>query len=117
MTEKEFRDTSGLRDQLRALLLTNEVLKTAIEIVSEEAKPRGSVSPKPHAPLDTLVAHRYNRKAGIQEALDILTRLTEPNPVAQSGDNEDARLEAEIPFFHGLPDQMKEAYRKQLKQH
>jgi hypothetical protein len=109
MTELEYR-TSSFRDELRELIDHNGALRLALEIVGDEARPRGVIEPKPHAHFDTLVAQRYNKQAGIQSALDHLRRLTQPPTPEAPEENE---LEA-TPFFHGLPEAVQDALRKQL---
>lgn len=109
ITEKQFRDTTGWREELR-VMLENPILKTALAIIGETAKARGAVEPRPNTHLDTLVTHHYQKKAGIQAALDHLERLTEPNPLEDEQKDDDAE------FFHSLPEPMKEAIRKSRQQ-
>ncbi len=110
MTETEFR-TSGHRETLLALF-DNPVLRLALEIVGETARPRGTVEPKPGTHLDTLVAQRFHKQSGIQGALDHLRRLTKPPETEAQVEDE---LEA-MPFFSSLPQPVKDALRKRLNE-
>ncbi len=108
ISEREFR-SSGHKDVLRDLL-TNATLAMALEIVGETAKPRGHVEPQAYVPFDTLVAKKHNTLTGIQAALDHLKRLTQPMPAESQEEDE---LEKQ-PYFHALPQPMKDAIRKQI---
>lgn len=111
ISEKEFR-SSGKRDELYALL-NNPTLIEALGIVGEGARPRGGIEPRPNAHLDTLVAQKYHKQAGIQHALDHLRRLALPPDAEAQVEDE---LES-MPFFSSLPHVVQEALRKKLKQH
>jgi hypothetical protein len=108
-TEKEFR-ASAFREELLALL-NHPALKAAVEIVGETARPRGGIEPRPNAHLDTLVAQRYHKQAGIQAALDHLQRLTQPLPEEAPPEDE---LESR-PFFSSLPKVVQDALREQMQ--
>ena len=110
MTEHEFRSNQDLRDRLN-VLLQDPVLKLALEAIGDKARPRLLVAPRPHAPLDTLVAHHFHRLAGIQVALDTLRKLTEENPVVREEDDP-LREPAENDFEHTLPPKMRAAIQK-----
>lgn len=111
ISEKEFR-SSGHKDALKDLL-TNPTLVMALEIIGETAKPRGTVEPKPNSHLDTLVAQKFHKQSGIQQALDHLKRLT----TAPEEDVEPEDALTAMPFFSTLPKPMQDALRERAKQH
>lgn len=114
MTEKQFREHVNFRIELTQML-ESEVMRTALAIIEDKAKPRGNPEPRPNAHLDTLTTQRYCKLQGIQFAIDKLRDLTEPNPVM--GDVEEDKDDLnQMPYFHGLPPEVQEAYRKMRDQ-
>lgn len=112
MTETQFRNSDEFREKLK-VLLNDPTMKLALEIVEAKAKPRGEPEPKPNAHLDTLFAKKYNKLSGIQFAVDMIRNMVEPNPIEGESDT---GIEEKIPFFHTLPDPMKQAIRQQFLQ-
>jgi hypothetical protein len=107
MTEKSetfFRTHAEKREHLEGIL-NDPVFREAFEIIQDKAKARHVPEPRMHAHLDTLMSQQYYKILGIQYALDSFSRLTRPNPVESVGNDE------EDPFFHSLPETMKEAIR------
>lgn len=102
MTEPQFRLHPQLRNEL-ANLLKNSTFQEALAIVQDKAKPRSTPEPRPNAHLDTLVAHDFHYKRGIQAAIDTLDRLTKAPEI-----EEDQRLD-EDPFSHSLPRELRDA--------
>ncbi len=112
MTKEQFQNNEEMRSKLEAIL-ADPILKYALDIVENEAKPRGIPEPRVNAHLDTLTTQRYCRLLGIQQAIDMLHALTKP-PLAEAveeGDDVDAQ-----PFFHTLPEPMKNAIRQLRKE-
>ncbi len=104
-----FRNSEPLRVEL-ADLLSNPTMVMALSAIRERSRPRNLPDPMPGSHPDTTVAHRFYQLLGINEALDMLHQLTE-KPAPQ--DNQD-ELESQ-PYFHGLPEPMKNAIREQMK--
>ena len=108
MTETEFRIHPQLRNEL-ANILKNSTLQDALAIVQDRAKPRSAPEPRPNAHLDTLVAHDFHYKRGIQAAIDLLERLTKAPELHEESTEES-------PFAHSLPRQMREAIEQMRNQ-
>lgn len=92
-------------------MLSNPVMEHVLYILENEAKPRGTPEPRPNAHLDTLTTQRYCKLQGIQHAVDLLWKLTEP--VAPNEEQRPPSDPAEqLDFFHALPSEIQDAIRK-----
>lgn len=111
MNRTQFRQHGGFREELRKFLET-EAGKAALKIVEDATRSFVLPSPVPGVPLDTLMAHQLNKNWGIQRAVALLRELTEP--IKDTDHLVDDEIEEQMPFFHGLPEEMKNAIRKKF---
>lgn len=110
VAEQLFRNTPDLRLELETIL-NGKTMQKALAILEDACKPRRSVPLTPGVPMDSSVSHHYHTIMGIQKAIDRLWRLTTP---PTEGNEEKDPEDTEETFFHGLPEEMKQAIR-QLK--
>lgn len=97
-----FREQEGLRAQLKDLL-ANPVLKSALDAIREAGIPKSMPEIYSGVHPDTIVAHDYHKKVGINEVLATLTALTFPLNSAPDETPE------EVPFEHALPPELRKA--------
>jgi len=109
MTEKQFRDDPKIRAEY-AGLLEHPLLRNAISIVEEKAKPRGLPNPQMGTHMDTMASQKLSRIAGIQQAIDNLKALCDPWPVSTDEAKPDEMND--VPYFHTFPKQMQDALRQ-----
>lgn len=105
MTETQFRIHPKLRNSL-AQVLSQEAVIEALAIIQDKAKPRSSPEPRPNAHLDTLVAHDYHFKRGIQCALDTLGRLVKEPDIKEEQETDEGE------FTYSLPQEIRDALNK-----
>ena len=95
-----FREQEGLRAQLKELL-ANPVLKSALDAIREAGIPKSMPEIYSGVHPDTIIAHDYHRKVGINEVLAALNTMTFPVNSAP-----DEQVD-EVPFEHMLPKELR----------
>ena len=71
VTEKVFRDSPELRNELQQVLGTSAMVH-ALAILEERAKVKKSPEPRPNAHLDTLTSQLFYRLQGRQDDVVLL---------------------------------------------
>lgn len=100
-----FRKSEHLRQQL-ASLLDNPVLKQALDAIREAGVPKSMPEIYAGVHPDTIIAHDYHKKVGINEVLAALITMTFPLNEAPE------EIKDEVPFEHTLPKELRTPPRK-----
>lgn len=97
----EFRKSDTNRAQLNELL-QHPVLQLALDAIREAGIPKTMPDIYAGVHPDTIIAHDYHRKVGINEVLSALNSMTFPLNQAPEDQQE------ETPFEHSLPKDLRE---------
>lgn len=100
-----FRKSEHLRQQLSSLL-DNPVLKQALDAIREAGVPKSMPEIYAGVHPDTIIAHDYHKKVGINEVLAALITMTFPLNEAPE------EIKDEVPFEHTLPMELRKPPRK-----
>ena len=97
-----FRKLDSNRKQLQELL-SHPVMKMALDAIREAGIPKAMPNIYAGVHPDTIVAHDYHKKVGINEVLSALVSMTFPlNAAPDEMDRE------EEPFAHSLPPELRQ---------
>lgn len=95
-----FRKSETNRAQLNEIL-QHPVLKSALDAIREAGVPKSMPDIYAGVHPDTIIAHDYHRKVGINEVLSALNSMTYPLNEAPEDQKE------ESPFEHSLPSELR----------
>lgn len=95
-----FRKSEHLRQQLNNLL-NDPVMKQALDAIREAGVPKSMPEIYAGVHPDTIIAHDYHKKVGINEVLAALNTMTFPLNEAPED------IKDEVPFEHTLPKELR----------
>ena len=95
-----FRKSDSNRQQLNHLL-NDPVMKMALDAIREAGVPKSMPEIYAGVHPDTIIAHDYHKKVGINEALSALSAMT--FPLNEAPDD----VKEETPFEHTLPKELR----------
>jgi len=106
-----FRKSDTNRAQLNELL-QHPVLKSALDAIREAGVPKSMPDIYAGVHPDTIIAHDYHRKVGINEVLSALVGMTYPLNEAPEESKDEA------PFEHSLPKELRlESLPPEIRKH